>query len=204
MSDHLTRMTVDSLRWQGLSAVRRQMIWTCASHRGSVTGRERQNKYIISSCTVVSIRHPLLCALEDTASTMHAFLFSVLALAKLISATNDLSPVIDLGYAQYQGSFDSSSNISYFLGVRYAQPPTGEYRVCSLLILQVLTAVLGNKVNFAGAHRRRLLPLPACSKRLSSPTNATSPTMVYQARILTGHPQVSRRGLYLRMKIACF
>ncbi|EPS94949.1 hypothetical protein FOMPIDRAFT_1169187 [Fomitopsis schrenkii] len=59
---------------------------------------------------------------------MHAFLFSVLALAKLISATNDLSPVIDLGYAQYQGSFDSSSNISYFLGVRYAQPPTGELR----------------------------------------------------------------------------
>lgn len=32
---------------------------------------------------------------------------------------------IDLGYAQYQGIFDTSRNLSYFLGMRYANPPTG-------------------------------------------------------------------------------
>ena len=60
---------------------------------------------------------------------MHVFLLGVLALAKLAVAANDSTPVVDLGYAQYQGTFDASTNVSYFLGVRYAQPPTGEYRV---------------------------------------------------------------------------
>lgn len=32
---------------------------------------------------------------------------------------------IDLGYAQYQGVFDTSKNVSSFLGMRYANPPTG-------------------------------------------------------------------------------
>lgn len=32
---------------------------------------------------------------------------------------------IDLGYAQYQGILDTSRNYSYFLGMRYANPPTG-------------------------------------------------------------------------------
>lgn len=32
---------------------------------------------------------------------------------------------IDVGYAQYQGIFDTSKNVSYFLGMRYANPPTG-------------------------------------------------------------------------------
>ena len=50
-----------------------------------------------------------------------------LALATLIAAASNSTPVVDLGYAQYQGTFDASSNVSYFLGLRYAQPPTGEY-----------------------------------------------------------------------------
>ena len=58
---------------------------------------------------------------------MHVFLLGVLALAKLAVAANDSTPVVDLGYAQYQGTFNVSTNVSYFLGVRYAQPPTGEY-----------------------------------------------------------------------------
>lgn len=60
---------------------------------------------------------------------MRLFLLGVLALAELIAAADHSTPVIDLGYAQYQGSFDSSSNVSHFFGIRYAQPPTGEYRV---------------------------------------------------------------------------
>jgi hypothetical protein len=39
---------------------------------------------------------------------------------------NASGPVVDLGYAKYQGSTDLSTNISTFSGIRYAGPPTGE------------------------------------------------------------------------------
>lgn len=35
-------------------------------------------------------------------------------------------PVIDLGYAKYQGVFDSANNVTNYLGIRYAAPPTGQ------------------------------------------------------------------------------
>ncbi|KAF9260763.1 alpha/beta-hydrolase [Marasmius fiardii PR-910] len=38
------------------------------------------------------------------------------------------APVIDLGYAQYQGVFDATNNVTNFLGVRYAAAPTGNNR----------------------------------------------------------------------------
>ncbi|KAH9833428.1 Alpha/Beta hydrolase protein [Rhodofomes roseus] len=69
---------------------------------------------------------------------MLANVIQVLVLAKLISAfpsaslegrwANVSTPVVDLGYAQYQGTFDYDANISYFYGVRYAQAPTGDLR----------------------------------------------------------------------------
>ncbi|THV01054.1 alpha/beta-hydrolase [Dendrothele bispora CBS 962.96] len=37
-------------------------------------------------------------------------------------------PVIDLGYASYQGTFDSSTNVTNYLGIRYASPPVGNLR----------------------------------------------------------------------------
>ncbi|KIM91618.1 hypothetical protein PILCRDRAFT_810905 [Piloderma croceum F 1598] len=37
-------------------------------------------------------------------------------------------PVVDLGYAKYQGSTDPSTNISSFLSIRYAAPPIGSLR----------------------------------------------------------------------------
>ncbi|KAJ7259567.1 Alpha/Beta hydrolase protein [Mycena haematopus] len=37
-------------------------------------------------------------------------------------------PVVDLGYAQYQGVVDTNLNITAFLGIRYASPPTGSLR----------------------------------------------------------------------------
>ncbi|KAF8168644.1 Alpha/Beta hydrolase protein [Mycena galopus ATCC 62051] len=37
------------------------------------------------------------------------------------------SPIIDLGYAQYQGAV-SAANISHFLGIRYAAAPLGDLR----------------------------------------------------------------------------
>ncbi|CCM06438.1 uncharacterized protein FIBRA_08700 [Fibroporia radiculosa] len=37
-------------------------------------------------------------------------------------------PTVDLGYAQYQGVADSTTNITSFLGIRYASPPVGNLR----------------------------------------------------------------------------
>ncbi|KAJ7819378.1 Alpha/Beta hydrolase protein [Mycena olivaceomarginata] len=37
-------------------------------------------------------------------------------------------PVVDLGYAQYEGAVDSQFNITSFRGIRYAAPPTGALR----------------------------------------------------------------------------
>ncbi|KAJ7205923.1 cephalosporin esterase [Mycena haematopus] len=37
-------------------------------------------------------------------------------------------PVVDLGYAQYQGVVNTSLGITSFLGIRYASPPTGNLR----------------------------------------------------------------------------
>ncbi|KAH9924570.1 Alpha/Beta hydrolase protein [Fomitopsis serialis] len=63
---------------------------------------------------------------------------NLLAVAKLVTAfpsaplsgrqANVSTPVVDLGYSQYQGTYDRDTNISYFFGIRYAQAPTGELR----------------------------------------------------------------------------
>lgn len=37
-------------------------------------------------------------------------------------------PVVDLGYATYQGVYNETTNIQYFRGMRYAAPPTGDLR----------------------------------------------------------------------------
>jgi hypothetical protein len=44
----------------------------------------------------------------------------------LLKSRDDSRPIVDLGYATYQGSTDISTNISTFLSIRYAAPPTGE------------------------------------------------------------------------------
>jgi hypothetical protein len=41
------------------------------------------------------------------------------------SRDNNAVPIIDLGYAKYQGVFDSLNNVTNYLGMRYAAPPTG-------------------------------------------------------------------------------
>ncbi|KAJ7039553.1 Alpha/Beta hydrolase protein [Mycena alexandri] len=38
------------------------------------------------------------------------------------------TPVIDLGYAKYQGVVDTTLNLTSFRGIRYAAPPTGKLR----------------------------------------------------------------------------
>ncbi|KAH7903515.1 Carboxylesterase family-domain-containing protein, partial [Hygrophoropsis aurantiaca] len=38
------------------------------------------------------------------------------------------APIVDLGYAQYQGALDTTTNITSFLSIRYAAPPLGDLR----------------------------------------------------------------------------
>ncbi|KAJ7182323.1 Alpha/Beta hydrolase protein [Mycena crocata] len=38
------------------------------------------------------------------------------------------SPIIDLGYAQYQGGVNASTNVTTFLGIKYAAAPIGDLR----------------------------------------------------------------------------
>ncbi|KAG1838524.1 Alpha/Beta hydrolase protein [Suillus subalutaceus] len=38
------------------------------------------------------------------------------------------APIVNLGYAQYQGSVDTATNIASFLGIRYTAPPIGDLR----------------------------------------------------------------------------
>ncbi|KAF9064636.1 Alpha/Beta hydrolase protein [Rhodocollybia butyracea] len=46
----------------------------------------------------------------------------------LIHSRDNNVPIIDLGYAKYQGAFDSLNNVTSYLGMRYAAPPVGELR----------------------------------------------------------------------------
>jgi hypothetical protein len=48
-----------------------------------------------------------------------------LLLLSLNAIATDTSPIVNLGYAQYQGYRNESSNMTIFLGMRYAAPPTG-------------------------------------------------------------------------------
>ncbi|KAL0567354.1 hypothetical protein V5O48_014639 [Marasmius crinis-equi] len=45
-----------------------------------------------------------------------------------VSPRQTTAPIIDLGYAQYQGVFDPNTNVTNFRGVRYAAAPTGDLR----------------------------------------------------------------------------
>ena len=87
---------------------------------------------------------------------------------------NTLGPVVDLGYAKYQGSIDLSTNISSFLSIRYAAPPIGEPIMLLSLILQQ-----PHTCNVQGSLRFQAPQAPA---RMNDVQTATSPPpQCYQA-----------------------
>jgi hypothetical protein len=55
---------------------------------------------------------------------------SVCAAATLLFATTpvraQVTPIVDLGYAQYQGAVNTDNNIAHFFGIRFAAPPIGK------------------------------------------------------------------------------
>ncbi|KZP26477.1 alpha/beta-hydrolase [Athelia psychrophila] len=54
--------------------------------------------------------------------------FSLTAASSASTKGVSLTPVVDLGYAQYQGATNVTNNITAFFGLRYASPPTGSLR----------------------------------------------------------------------------
>jgi hypothetical protein len=42
-----------------------------------------------------------------------------------IVAPGSVPPIVDLGYAQYQGAFNSTAGTTEFQSIRYAAPPIG-------------------------------------------------------------------------------
>ncbi|KAH7906562.1 Alpha/Beta hydrolase protein [Hygrophoropsis aurantiaca] len=52
----------------------------------------------------------------------------ILASPTSAAAGTPSAPIVDLGYAEYQGAVDPSTNITSFLSIRYASPPTGDLR----------------------------------------------------------------------------
>jgi hypothetical protein len=87
---------------------------------------------------------------------------------------NAPGPIVDLGYAKYQGSTNVSTNISSFLSIRYAAPPTGEQmRQLPLICCQLCT------FNMEGSLRFQAPQAPA---RVNGIQKATSITpSCYQA-----------------------
>ncbi|KAJ7470963.1 alpha beta-hydrolase [Mycena latifolia] len=53
---------------------------------------------------------------------------SVAVLLAIPLANAQTAPIVDLGYAQYQGTVDTANNITNFLGIRYAAAPLGDLR----------------------------------------------------------------------------
>lgn len=64
---------------------------------------------------------------------MFKAVYHLLFLAFLSVARSTHTPVVDLGYAQYQGAFNASSNTTQFLGIRFAAPPTGKLALDAFL-----------------------------------------------------------------------
>lgn len=105
---------------------------------GSLRGRGR---YVLLKSTVgflcSSLHRTSWCTifhlnLDRTTSCLSssAIMFSswislVLLLVDLAKSRPADSPIVDLGYAQYQGSFDAANNQTNFLSIRYAAPPLG-------------------------------------------------------------------------------
>lgn len=113
---------------------------------------------------------------------------------------NVSTPVVDLGYARYQGTFDPDANISYFFGIRYAQAPTGKYRQPIFVSCSGLTRRKLHQRTSAGGHRRHRHSPPACSKRRLSRMDVTKRPVVTRPRALSG-PLPLRRGPHLKTKI---
>lgn len=70
------------------------------------------------------------------------FAILVLGLLPVIQAISTPAVTVNLGYATYQGTFNSSANTTKFLGIRYAAPPVGESFNLSSHLISSLTVLI--------------------------------------------------------------
>lgn len=64
--------------------------------------------------------------------SMKTLIFTGAAIACIASAVltlaQSVAPVVDLGYVKYTGTYNATTGINYYRGIRYAEPPTGDKR----------------------------------------------------------------------------
>ncbi|KAF8158883.1 Alpha/Beta hydrolase protein [Mycena galopus ATCC 62051] len=101
-----------------------------------------------------------------------AFLaYATLIFLVCVRTANATGPVVDLGYAQYEGFVNTTLDITYFLGMRYAAPPTGELRFQAPTPPATVTGV-----------QQALSDPPQCYQGTfgASPTNPFTPRQVVE------------------------
>uniref|UniRef100_A0A0W0EV04 Carboxylic ester hydrolase n=1 Tax=Moniliophthora roreri TaxID=221103 RepID=A0A0W0EV04_MONRR len=95
-------------------------------------------------------------------------------------SVNDV-PIVDLGYAQYQGVFDVNTNTTSYFGVRYAAPPVGKCLFGSSLSI-TLTCPIGElrwqapqaPANVTGVQQADTEPSPCFSSGEIAPPDTVS------------------------------
>ncbi|KAK1221633.1 hypothetical protein PQX77_015548 [Marasmius sp. AFHP31] len=90
--------------------------------------------------------------------------FTFIGAANSLSSRQTAAPVVDLGYARYQGVFDPNTNVTNYRGLRYAAPPTGDLR----------WQAPQPPANVSGIQQANLDPLP-CFQAESYGTSPTNP-----------------------------
>ncbi|KAJ3852552.1 Alpha/Beta hydrolase protein [Lentinula lateritia] len=92
----------------------------------AVTSPPKYPPRLICSAQSIGNFHPeMMLKLQFTSFLLLSF---TVTFARVHPRASNGVPVIDLGYARYQGVFDSANNITNYLGIRYAAPPTGDLR----------------------------------------------------------------------------
>ncbi|GLB40131.1 putative type-B carboxylesterase lipase family protein [Lyophyllum shimeji] len=88
-------------------------------------------KLLHITCTASSKRYKKRNAGRSSSKIpRHIMLLTPLALLLPVLgvSTAPSAPIVDLGYAKYQGTVDATTGNTLFLGMRYAAPPTGSLR----------------------------------------------------------------------------
>lgn len=52
----------------------------------------------------------------------------LVALSSFRPAAQTTGPIVDLGYARYRGSVNGTTNVTSYLGIRFAEPPVEDLR----------------------------------------------------------------------------